>query len=156
MAARRSHGQWPWYTDHTDQKGGKHSCENRHNISDESSKKCILCKFHFYYNSIPLSSIRKIEFLLTSRNLTPIPLEKTCLKRQVWAVYPAGQLLELAEAELRASLERNIDVWRRAWQLEVPIPVITVARNEFWWIFWMIFDAFLLPFSLYYYNMLLG
>ena len=47
------------------QKGGKHSCENRHNIPDESSKKCILCKFHFHYNSIPL--IRKIEFLLTSR-----------------------------------------------------------------------------------------
>lgn len=52
-------------------------------------------------------------------------------QRQVWAVYPAGQLLELAEAELRASLERNIDVLRRAWHLEVPIPQLTTSSDGF-------------------------
>ena len=65
-------------------------------------------------------------------------------------MYPAGQLLELAEAELRASLERNIDVWRRAWHLEVPFPQLWLLWGwkkqrvlmDFWMLFFILSSFF--------------
>lgn len=95
-----------------------------------------------YYHSLPWL---EIQFFRIFERFKP----RFSFQRQVWAVYPAGQLLELAEAELRASLERNIDVWRRAWHLEVPFPQLwlLVALQRVLMDFWMLFFH---PFSLDY------
>ena len=41
---------------------------------------------------------------------------------KAWAVYPAGQLLQLADHELRARLENDLAAWQAAQQLENALP----------------------------------
>ena len=98
--------------------GSKAQPNTANNIPDDQEMHLVQILLRFN-NSIPLTSMT-LDTIFP--NIWEIQPPVFSFQRQVWAVYPAGQLLELAEAELRASLERNIDVWRRAWHLEVPIP----------------------------------